>query len=210
MEGPHPLSSRQRIIAAGRSEVEERGILGLRVQVVAVKADVSVPLIYKYYGDRDGLLAVVLSEMFEEMIFEQIETAESFLNNVTSPTVDDLVAVLALPQQDFRRARRWLQVQIFAASAEIPALRTQLAIAQSAVHERITRLMETTQRRITGGRDIVSPRALALLAHAYAFGLVLNDLSDGDADPITDDEFSAMMRSMIVGAFQGDPTRSVH
>lgn len=210
MEGHHPLSSRQRIIVAGRSEVEERGILGLRVQVVAVKADVSVPLIYKYFGDRDGLLAVVLSEMFEELILEQIEAAESYLNDIASPTVDDLVAVLAMPRQQFRRPRRWLQVQIFAASAEIPALRTQLGIAQSAVHERITRLMEATQRRITGGRDVVSPRALALLAQAYAFGLVINDLADEDTDVITDDEFGAMMRAMVSGAFLGDPNRSVH
>lgn len=210
MEGNHTLSSRQRIIAAGRSEVEERGILGLRVQVVAVKADVSVPLIYKYFGDRDGLLAVVLSEMFEELLLEQINAAESYLNDLASPTVDDLVAVLALPQQQFRRPRRWLQVQIFAASAEIPALRAQLGIAQSAVHERITRLMETTQRRITGGRDVVSPQALALLAQAYAFGLVINDLTDEDADGITDDEFAAMMHSMVAGAFLGDPNRSVH
>lgn len=210
MEGHHTPSSRQRIVAAGRSEVEERGILGLRVQVVAVKADVSVPLIYKYFGDRDGLLAVVLSEMFEELILEQIDAAESYLNDIAAPTIDDLVAVMALPQQDFRRGRRWLQVQIFAASAEIPVLRTQLGIAQSAVHERITRLIETTQRRITGGRDMVSPGALALLAQAYAFGFIINDLADDDANATTDEEFASMMRAMIAGAFQVDPNRSVH
>lgn len=210
MEGPRTPSSRQRIIAAGRSEVEESGILGLRVQVVAVKADVSVPLIYKYFGDRDGLLAAVLSEMFEELLLEQIDAAESLLDSIESPTIDDLVAVMAMPQQDFRRARRWQQIQIFAASAEIPALRTQLGIAQSAVHARIARLMETTQRRITGGAEPVSPRALALLAQAYAFGFVINDLTEGHVDPITDGEFAAMMRAMVSGAFRTNPDRSVH
>lgn len=210
MDTPRIPSSRQRIIAAGRSEVEERGILGLRVQVVAEKADVSVPLIYKYFGDRDGLLAVVLSELFEELLLEQIDAAESYLNAIESPTVDDLVAVLAMPQQEFRRPRRWLQVQIFAASAEIPALRQQLGIAQSAIRERISRLMESTQRRITGGPDPVSPRALALLTQAYAFGLVINDLTDDEADVVTDDEYGALMRAMITGAFRGDTDRSVH
>lgn len=182
----------------------------MRVQDVALKADVSVPLIYKYFGDRDGLLAVVLSEMFEELLLEQIDSAESYLNSIDSPTVDDLVAVFVLPQQEFRRPRRWLQVQIFAASVEIPALRTQLGIAQSAVRERIMRLMETTQRRITGRDETVSTRALALLVQAYAFGLVINDLTEADCDVISDDEFAGMLRAMLSGAFLGDPDSSVH
>lgn len=210
MDGQRTPNSRQRIIAAGRSEVEERGILGLRVQDVALKADVSVPLIYKYFGDRDGLLAVVLSEMFEELILEQVDSAESYLNSIDSPTVEDLVAVFALPQQDFRKSRRWTQVQILAASVEIPALRTQLGIAQSAVRERIMRLMSTTQRRITGRDESVSTRALALLAQAYAFGLVINDLTEGDSDAITDDEFATLLRAMVSGALLADPDRSVH
>lgn len=210
MEGPRTPNSRQRIVAAGRSEVEERGILGLRVQDVALKADVSVPLIYKYFGDRDGLLAAVLSEMFEELVLEQIDSAESYLRAVASPTVDDLVAVLAMPEQEFRRPRRWVQVQILAASAEIPALRTQLGIVQTAIRERIKRLMETTQERITGTSEPVSSAALSLLFQAYAFGLVINDLTAGEPDSITDEEFASLIRALLSGAFHAHPDPSVH
>ena len=66
-------TSRERILAAARREVETKGILGLRVQDVAEEAKVSVPLMYKYFGDRDGLLAEVLGDMFEEFVLESID-----------------------------------------------------------------------------------------------------------------------------------------
>jgi len=53
------VDSRARIIAAAKRELHEVGILGLRVQEVAKLAETSVSLIYKYFEDRDGLLAVV-------------------------------------------------------------------------------------------------------------------------------------------------------
>jgi AcrR family transcriptional regulator len=54
-------TSRERIKSAARQELNDSGILGLRMEVVAEKAQVSVPLIYKYYKNREGLLTEVLS-----------------------------------------------------------------------------------------------------------------------------------------------------
>ena len=52
-------TTRESILASARAEIDQYGIIGLRLSAVAEKAQVSVPLIYKYFEDRDGLLAVV-------------------------------------------------------------------------------------------------------------------------------------------------------
>ena len=54
--------SRERINQCTLDEIEHSGIVGLRVANIAEAADVSVALIYKYYKDRDGLLAAVLGK----------------------------------------------------------------------------------------------------------------------------------------------------
>ena len=200
MEPHHIPSSRERIVAAARVEVEAKGILGLRVQDVAQNAKVSVPLIYKYFVDRDGLLAEVLGEMFEEYVLEQLDASEAFFNALESPTVDDILAVLALPQQDFRRPRRWQRMQILAASMEIPALRTRLSLVQNILHERLVAFMENAIRRITNEEPTMSCAALAMLLQSYGFGFVLNDLLEEGGGGVTDEQFVSLMRAMLNGA----------
>ena len=51
------------ILRSARAEIEKHGILGLRVADVAANAHYSVSIIYRYFGDRDGLLAQVLGDL---------------------------------------------------------------------------------------------------------------------------------------------------
>lgn len=196
------LASRERIVEAARDEVLMKGILGLRVQDVAAKANVSVPLIYKYFEDRDGLLAEVLGRMFEEVVLEYVEASEEYFAHLEAPTVDDLVAVFARPSDEFRKGRRWLRIQIMAASMEIPALRERLSVVQSYINERTTQFMAMAQERIAG-RIVVPPRALTIAVQALGIGFVLNDLVD-EHDKITDDEHIAMLRTMFEGALAAE------
>lgn len=192
------LASRERIVEAARDEVLSKGILGLRVQDVAAKAKVSVPLIYKYFEDRDGLLAEVLGRMFEEVVLEYVEASEEFFAHLDKPTVDDLAAVFARPSEELRRGRRWLRVQIMAASMEIPALRERLSVVQGYINDRTSQFMAMAQERIAG-RVVISPRALAIAVQATGMGLVLNDLVD-DAEKLTDEEHYEMIRAMLASA----------
>lgn len=192
------LASRERIVEAARDEVLSKGILGLRVQDVAAKAKVSVPLIYKYFADRDGLLAEVLGRMFEEIVLEYVDASEEYFAHLEHPTIDDLAAVFARPTEELRRERRWLRVQIMAASMEIPALRERLGVVQGHINERTSQFMEMAQERIAG-KVMLSPRALAIAVQATGMGLVLNDLVD-DSEKITDEEHHEMIRAMLSSA----------
>ena len=57
MESPEPQSSRDAILASARREIERAGILGLRVADVASGANSSITQIYRFFKNRDGLLA---------------------------------------------------------------------------------------------------------------------------------------------------------
>ena len=200
---PQVPTSRERIIAAAQDEIELKGILGLRVQDVAEKAQVSVPLIYKYFGDRDGILAEALGAMFEEFALNRLDSSQQYFLTLESPTIDDLLQMLALPQQDFRRASRWRRVQILAASMEIPALRTRLGLAQAAIYDQLTAYMDNVQKKMTGGKIVVSSAALAMLVQTYTFGFILNDLED-EGSRVSDEEFMGLMRVMLSGVFQDE------
>ena len=200
---PKVPTSRERIIAAAQDEIELKGILGLRVQDVAEKANVSVPLIYKYFGDRDGILAEALGAMFEEFALNRLDSSQQYFLTLESPTIDDLLQMLALPQQDFRRASRWRRVQILAASMEIPALRTRLGLAQAAIYDQLTAYMDNVQKKMTGGKIVVSSAALAMLVQTYSFGFILNDLED-EGSRVSDEEFMGLMRVMLSGVFQDE------
>lgn len=193
------MSSRERIVAAARSQVETKGILGLRVQDVAASANVSVPLIYKYFEDRDGLLAEVLGRLFEEVVLDNVDAAEQQFSALVSPTLEDFIKVVALPQQEWRRNTRWMRVQILAASMEIPALRERLAVVQVHITDRIADFLAHVQMRTTG-EVRVPPKALALWLQGNGFGLVLNDLMEDDG-AVNDDEYLQMLRAMFSSAF---------
>ena len=82
------LTSRQRIVQAAQQELLESGILGLRMEVVAEKAEVSVPLIYKYYGNRDGLLTEVLTKLYDGDSYEKLSAYADVFVDIQNPSID--------------------------------------------------------------------------------------------------------------------------
>lgn len=109
--------SRQRILESARKEIEQHGILGLRVADVARGADTSITLIYRYFGDRDGLLAQVLGDLYYEFFQPYKALLEHLKNSDTPLTVQDLVDTMPLPDNPAAHDRRWILVQILAAAA---------------------------------------------------------------------------------------------
>ena len=82
------LSTRERILSATRAEIEKFGILGLRLDGVARRASISIPLIYRYFGGRDGLLAVVLGDWYAEFVRGYRELVDNWLDKAVSITLE--------------------------------------------------------------------------------------------------------------------------
>ena len=187
--------SRRRILQAARVEIENKGILGLRVQDVAKNAGVSVPLIYKYFGDRDGLLADVLAQMFNDCSIRHLGPAGEILSaHEGELTVDKLIAALLLPQDSESKRDRELTVQMLAASAEIPALAKRLAETEREIHSQLNVFIAETFNKL-GLDDRVPVRALSMLIQAATLGQIFNDmLGDNEVEV---DEMASLLRVLV-------------
>ena len=206
----HPLgtlTSRERIKLAAREELRDSGILGLRMEVVAEKAKVSVPLIYKYYKNREGMLTEVLSELYDGDSYEKLAAYVEIFEQMESPTIDDIAILFATVQQGFRSLDRWKRLQILAASAEIPELRTRLAAIHLEQQQRVVDFLEMAIRAVAsknpGSTDESISAAVALapplasLIMTQSFGSVLDDLVDYEDREAAAEDMKVLLRLII-------------
>jgi len=201
------LTSRERIKLAARQELSDSGILGLRMEVVAEKAKVSVPLIYKYYKNREGLLTEVLSELYDGDTYEKLAAYVEVFEQMESPTIDDIAVLFATVQQGFRSLDRWRRLQILAASVEIPELRTRLAAIHLNQQQRVIDFLEiairavastypgTTEESISAAVALAPP--LASLIMTQSFGSVLDDLVDYEDREAAAEDMKVLLRLII-------------
>ena len=115
------------ILESARREIEESGILGLRVAEVAAGANCSITQIYRYFENRDGLLAAVLGDMYQEILDGSMTSYQSTLFTRHNLTVDDVVDSLPTVLDDNLRLRQAMRLQILAAAVNNPRLERRIA-----------------------------------------------------------------------------------
>jgi len=206
----HPLgklTSRQRIIQAAQQELLHSGTSGLRMEVVAQKAEVSVPLIYKYYGNRDGLLTEVLSQLYDGDSYQKLSAYADVFLEMQNPSIDDIAILFATVQQEFRRPGRWQRLQILAAAVELPELQKRLAEIHLEHQKQVISFLTVALKAVASrqpGHTEASIRAVVALAPPLAslimtqsFGSVLDDLIDiGDREAASE-EMKVLLRLII-------------
>lgn len=119
-------TTRKNILDSARTEVDQYGIIGLRLSSVAEKAQVSIPLIYKYFEDRDGLLAVVLGDWYEEFTNKFRGKIDSWLDAADSVTLDDFAHFTQKPRAGSMQKDRDFRLKVLATSLENPQLRLRI------------------------------------------------------------------------------------
>ena len=189
-------NARERIIAAAKHELHEVGILGMRVQEVAKLADTSVSLIYKYFEDRDGLLAQVLGDMHDERIdnWEKL-FAHALLDDAPRGefSVEDLLSNLPMPNSEYFLALGMDRAQMLAALNSNPKLRERI--------EQTTQRLFTLTLKVVANADISGKendsfnRVTALVISSLNLIFINNDLL-GD-HRITDDEYTAFLKAIF-------------
>lgn len=108
--------SRDPILRSARAEIESKGILGLRVAEVAKNANCSITQIYRHFDSRDGLLAEVLGNMYQEFLHDSTNRYMATLNQFQSLTVDHIVDNLPSIFDPDVAYRQELRLQVLAAS----------------------------------------------------------------------------------------------
>ncbi len=189
-------NARGRIIAAAKHELHEVGILGLRVQEVAKLADTSVSLIYKYFEDRDGLLAVVLGDMHDERIdnWEKM-FAHALLDDAPRGefSVENLLGNLPMPNSEYFLALGMDRAQMLAALNSNPKLRERIEQTTQRLFRLTLKVVDNAD--ISGKENESFNRVTALVISSLNLIFINNDLLGEQR--ITDDEYTAFLKAIF-------------
>ena len=143
--------SRQLIVASTREELKKNGILGLRVADVAEGAHCSITQIYRFFGDRDGLLAQVLGDMYDEIVSGAFDAYMEKIRQMETLTVDDLVKFLPLPSQPQSMQNQELRMQILATSVNNAQLRQRIEAITKTVYSNWQQAIEEVEQKLPKG-----------------------------------------------------------
>lgn len=126
----HPVARRLAEVAV--TMIDERGEAGLRVQDVVAEAGVQIPVLYRHFGSREGLIqAAQVARLFDDLDTE-MSRVEAALSAATSGAelrdiVERILDQVADPE---RRQVRWRRVDILGSTWRRPELASQVARAQ--------------------------------------------------------------------------------
>lgn len=180
------------ILESARREIEESGILGLRVAEVAAGANCSITQIYRYFENRDGLLAAVLGDMYQEILDGSMTSYQSTLFTRHNLTVDDVVDSLPTVLDDNLRRRQAMRLQILAAAVNNPRLERRIAEITQQQFVAWNEGLDELEKRLAPGETLDRRVFTMMLATTMPYYRVLM----GDAG-YTDAEFRQFLREKM-------------
>src|SRR5579862_813913 len=177
-----------RILDAVSEQLERTGIAGLRLRDVADRLNVSVPSLYRFFEDREAMIAAAYVRDFAMQTFEDLdELAEIFASAVSA---EDYEKGLRRFMEDAfstdRRRGQWRKLAAIAATRHDTGLMEQIATIQAQFTARVAELYQSMQ---VEGRAVapVNPLAFAFAVQGMAMGPILADLPG--ASGVTTDDF---------------------
>ena len=144
-------ANRDAILASARREVESKGILGLRVAEVAEGAHTSITQIYRFFTDRNGLLAQVLGDMYEEFHDRAVRLVVDALPGDGPLTVEMLAHALPSPTDAYSHRMHEHRMQIMAASVTNPELKARLTVVTESAIKKWEDVLAGFQARMAPG-----------------------------------------------------------
>jgi AcrR family transcriptional regulator len=162
--------SYQRILLSAREEIFANGIIGMRVSAVAKSAQTSIPLIYKYFGDRDGLLTEVLWQIYINFTEEDIVYAKKWLIDNSGKELEgpEMADLFPNPFNDHLRRRRIWIARIIVASLELPKLRLKLEEVHLKIDQEFDEVIAEVHSLI-GSRKHFSPQVMRSVFRGLSF-----------------------------------------
>lgn len=183
----------QAILESARREIELNGILGLRVAEVAAGANYSLTQVYRYFGDRDGLLARVLGDIYDEILATGYESYMSYMESLSVITLDDLVNSLPTPIAPNAMGYQEIRLQILATSVKNSPLRERIEKTSQDMHARWESGLDYVESKLEPGLRIDRRVfTIMLLVQTMYYRTLLGDVG------FTVDEYRAFVREKLV------------
>ena len=180
------------ILRSARQEIESAGILGLRVAEVAAGANCSITQIYRYFGDRDGLLARVLGDYYEETLHAAFDNYMNKLRSLDEISIDDLIENLPTPSQYASMKNQEVRLQILAVSVTNKALRDRLEMISQEHFDLWNQGLEYVQSRMKKGQRMDGRVfTIMMLVQTMYYRTLLGDKG------FTDEEYRQFLRDKL-------------
>jgi AcrR family transcriptional regulator len=183
--------SKSRILESARAELNAQGILGLRVSEVAKNADTSITLIYRYFTDRNGLLARVLGDMYDEFRLNFQTKVNNWLAITDEITIEQFVCLMPNPAEETKHARDF-RLQVLATSLNNQELHDRIKKITQESHEWMISSIEASRHKLPEQDRNFDARFLTVFMFNVMF--VYYDLVD---EKISADEYRAMLVNQI-------------
>jgi len=184
--------SRERILQATRALIKRDGIIGLRVADVAKDAETSITLIYKYYRDRDGLLAQALGDMYEEFRTAFQTKIDNWLATTPNLTLEDFAMLMPNPSEETKPVRDF-RLQLLAASLENKYLHARTKETTIKFHRWMRDSIEASRHKLPEEDQHFDIRFMTLTMFNMMF--VFYDFLEDDK--ISADDYRTMLVNQI-------------
>jgi len=189
--------SKKRILDSARKEILEKGIIGMRVQDVAKGADTSITLIYRYFVDRNGVLARVLGDMYDDFRLSFQTKVEAWLAVNDSLSLEDFARLMPNPAEETKHARDF-RLQVLATALENPELHERIKDITTSTYRWMRDTIEANRHKLPAEERGFDARFMTVIMFNLMF--VYYDLVD--EDKISADDYRAMLVNQIRNSAQ--------
>ena len=190
-------NSKHRILDSARKEILEKGIIGMRVQDVAKGADTSITLIYRYFVDRNGVLARVLGDMYDDFRLSFQTKVEAWLAVNDSLSLEDFARLMPNPAEETKHARDF-RLQVLATALENPELNVRIKAVTTSTYRWMRDTIEANRHKLPAEERGFDARFMTIIMFNLMF--VYYDLVD--EDKISADDYRAMLVNQIRNSAQ--------
>lgn len=145
----HASGTRERLLSAAVSVINEEGVKGIRIRDIAASAGVREPSVYHFFGSREGLVEAALIERFCIHLSQMFQAFGQKL--VECRTQDDFVVavreVLSMAFQDDRAAVRSMRADVIGSAQSRPELKKAVNEAMLQSFAELGRYLQDAQIR---------------------------------------------------------------
>ena len=159
---------------------------------MAKDAETSITLIYKYYRDRDGLLAQALGDMYEEFRTAFQTKIDNWLATTPNLTLEDFAMLMPNPEEETKHARDF-RVQVLATALENPELHISIKAETEKMYRWMRDTIEANRHKLPVEDQGFDIRFFTVIMFNIMF--VYYDLVD--EDKISADEYRSMLIAQI-------------
>lgn len=189
--------SKKRILESARTEILKNGIIGMRVSDVARGANTSITLIYRYFVDRNGVLARVLGDMYDDFRLAFQTKVEAWLAVNDSITLEDFARLMPNPAEETKHARDF-RLQVLATALENPELNERIKAVTTSTYRWMRETIEANRHNLPVEERGFDARFMTVIMFNLMF--VYYDLVD--EDKISADDYRAMLVNQIRNSAQ--------